>query len=77
MSKCQLNAREHHIFRLLVTVASAHCPPVNVVREKLAFTRMLRLRYQFSPTDHACAAEAEVAGFAKIGKASLSTSNSA
>src|SRR5271170_8360839 len=63
-----------------VTMAGADVPapppPVNVVCEKLAFTRMFLLRYQFKPADHACAAEADVAGLANTGKAALSMSNS-
>src|SRR6185437_7445000 len=38
---------------------------------------MFRFKYQFRPTAHAFASEAEVAGFAKIGNALSSTSRSA
>ena len=38
---------------------------------------MFRFKYQFNPTDHARAVEAEAAGFAKYGNAALSTSSSA
>src|SRR5476649_1727953 len=39
--------------------------------------RIFLLRYQFTPADQACAAEADVAGSAKVGKAALSMSSAA
>jgi hypothetical protein len=60
-----------------VTVARDPVPPSNFVREKLASTRMSRFKYQFNPTAHAFAADADEEGSAKIGNAALSTFNSA
>ena len=42
------------------TAGLAPLYPENVVREKLVFTRTLLFRYQFNPTDHARADDAEL-----------------
>ena len=54
-------------------------PSVNVVREKLVFTRMSLFKYQLRPTDHAFASEAEpaAANVAPVVNAALSMSKSA